>query len=169
MANHRRRLTIALLSATLLAGVPALAACGDVAESAIENAAGAGIDGDVDIDDGNLTVTQSDGTQVQIGENLSVPENWPAEVPTYDGGKLMTVTVDGDGSRANAMWQTDTPVADVMAAYSAALAAAGYTVGTNSDMGELRTADFTGNGYAVTIMAITVDGATTMTVVAEKS
>ena len=35
-------------------------------------------------------------------------------------------------------------------------------------MDGVNTADFTGNGYSVTLMAIAVDGATTLTAVVEK-
>lgn len=168
MITARRRVAAAAVSIALLAGAPLLAGCGNAAESAIENAAGEAIGGDVDLDDGNLIVTNSDGTQVQIGENLAVPDSWPSAVPTYEGGTLLSVTVDGDGSQANAMWKADVPATDAIAAYSAALVSAGFTAGDVNDMEGVSTADFTGNGYSVTLMAIAVDDATTLTAVVEK-
>jgi len=168
MILPRRRLTAAVVSIALLAGAPLLAGCGSAAESAIENAAGEAIGGDVDLDNGNLTVTNSDGSQVQIGENLAVPDSWPAAVPTYDGGALLSVTVDGDGSRANAMWKTDAAAEDAIDAYTAALISAGFAPREVNEMEGVNTADFTGNGYSVTLLAIAVDGATTLTAVVEK-
>ena len=168
MITARRRVAAAAVSIALLAGAPLLAGCGNAAESAIENAAGEAIGGDVELNDGNLTVTNSDGTQVQIGENLSIPDSWPAAVPTYDGGTLLTVSVEGDGSRANAMWKADVAAQAAIDAYSAALTSAGFTAGTVNDMDGVSTADFSGNGYSVTLMAIAVDDATTLTAVVEK-
>ena len=168
MIATRRRLTAAVVSLAILAGAPLLAGCGNSVENAIENAAGDAIGGDVDLDDGTLTVTNSDGTQVQIGENAAIPDNWPSAVPTYDGGTLLTVSVSADASQASGMWKTDQPAKDAITAYSSALTSAGFTAGQVNDMDGVTTADFTGNGYSVTLMAIAVDDATTLTAVVEK-
>ncbi len=169
MSRNRRRIAVAVMSVALLLGAPILTACGNAVEGALENAAGDAIGGDVDISDDSLSVTSSDGTQMQIGENISIPDTWPGDVPLYEGGKLQTVTVSGDASQASAMWQTDQAAEDAVAAYSSQIVGAGFTAGQVNNMGGVNTADFTGSGYSVTIMAIAVDGgATTLTVVAEK-
>ena len=54
--------------------------------------------------------------------------------PLFDGGTLAMVTVQTDGS-ATRMWVTDATPEEAAAAYGAALAAAGYTAETTSNMG----------------------------------
>ena len=73
MIVTRRRITATVVSIALVAGAPLLAGCGNAAESAIENAAGDAIGGDVDLDDGTLTVTSSDGTQARSARTRQSP------------------------------------------------------------------------------------------------
>lgn len=154
-----------------LALSPVLTACGQAAEKAAEVAAEqalGGEGGDVDITDEGVTITDEEGNEAAIGENVAVPDTWPSEVPLYDGGTLQMVSVEGDGS-ASAMWVTDASVQDAAAAYSDALKAAGYTEDSMTDMGGVMTGMYIGNGYTVNFNAVDADGQTTVMMSAEKS
>jgi hypothetical protein len=70
---------------------------------------------------------------VAIG-GASVPDSWPAEVPPYAGGTLMTAVVLDDGGTINASWATDQDADAAWADMDAQLRDRGYVpVG---DLGE---------------------------------
>ncbi len=168
---NRSRMSVVLLSVTLALGAPVLAACGGV-ESAAENAAEAAIGGDVDINDGNVTITDESGKAVTIGENVELPDGWPAEVPAYDAGSLNAAAVEPDGT-ASALWTVDQSPADAVAAYGALLQGAGFTLkpseGTMPSMDMLASADYEGNGYTVNVSGMGAEGQTVLTVSASKA
>jgi ABC-type Fe3+-hydroxamate transport system substrate-binding protein len=143
-----------------------LAGCGQAAEQAAEVAAEQALGGegqDVEITDEGVTVTDEEGNNVAIGENVAVPDNWPADVPLYDGGTLQMISVQADGS-ALAMWQVEGTPEEAVAAYTAALESAGYTQDTTANMGGMITERYLGNGLEVSLQALDVDGTTSLTV-----
>ncbi len=166
MSLIHRRVTAALAATVLALGATALTACGNIAEQAVEGAAeqALGGEGDVNLEDGQITVTQSDGTEVSLGEDVAIPDGWPSEVPTYDGGTLMTVMVGPDGSSADAMWATEATPEEAVAEYGSALEAAGYTAGEQQAAAGMSMVEYTGNGFTVTVSGIG-DGTTTSLIV----
>ncbi len=168
MMHPTRRLTTAALVALLVIGVPVLTSCGGAAQQAAEEAAGNAIGGDVDINEDGVTVQDSAGNNITIGEDVALPDNWPAELPAYDGGKLASVMVAGDGSSINAIWMTDEDAATAAAAYGATLEAAGFTSGTATNAEGMSGGDYTGNGYTVNVVALKGDGQTSLMINAEK-
>lgn len=169
MLTVRRRATAVALIAMITLGTPALAGCGGMVQGAVEKAAGDAIGGNVDINSNGLSVTDSNGNQVQIGEDVAVPDNWPAEVPKLEGAKLASVMVAGNGSSVNAMWTTDASAADAMKSYSDALTSAGYTNDNTTNAGGVESTSWTGNGYSINVVAQSSDGQTNVIVSAEKS
>jgi hypothetical protein len=167
MSTIRMRSVAALASVALIL-TPALASCGQVAEKAAEQAAEQAIGGDVDVTDGGVTVTDEDGNQMAAGENVTIPDNWPAEVPVYDGGTLQVVTVQADGS-ASAMWATDGTPQEAATAYAEALTSAGFTEDSTSNMGGMIVNMYTGNGFEVSLNALDADGTTNLMVTVQKS
>lgn len=164
-----RRATATAIAACLLLTAPVLSACSNAAESAVEQAAGEAIGGDVDLESGGMNVTSSDGTQIQVGENVTLPSNWPAIMPTYDVGTLISVMASGDGATLNAIWTTDNPADVAAAAYGDALTKAGYALVVGSDAG-LFGGDYVGNGYSVNVVSVTgSDGSTTVLMNAAKN
>ena len=165
---NRRIVTLAI--ATVLAlGAPVLAGCSSAVQGAVEKAAGDAIGGNVDINSNGLSVTDSNGNQVQIGEDVTMPDNWPAEVPQFEGGKLASVMVAGDGASVNAMWTTEASVADAAKSYGDALTGAGFTQDQTANAGGMENAQYTGNGYSVNVIVSGSDGTTSVLVSAEKS
>jgi len=163
-----KRAFAAVALVTVLA-VPTLTACGSAVQSAVENAAGNAIGGDVNIGEDGLSVTDSNGNQIQVGGDVALPDNWPAEVPTVDGGKLATVMVAGDGASVNAMWTTEASMADAATSYSDALKAAGYTQEQTGAAGDVQNSQWLGNGYRVNVIVAGADGTASVLVNAEKA
>jgi hypothetical protein len=171
MIATRSRLNASALTAVLILGAPALSACGGVAEQAVqdaaEKAAEQAVGGDVELTDEGVTVTDDDGNQVAIGTDVSLPDNWPAEVPVFDGGTLSMVTVQADGS-ASAMWTTDASPDEAGQSYGDALEAAGFTSESDANMGGVFLRQYSGNGFSVAVNALDADGTTTVMVTATK-
>lgn len=167
MSRIRSRTAMAALIAAVTI-LPSVAACGQAAEQAAEQAVEQAVGGDVDLDDGSVTVTDDEGNEMAIGEDVSLPDSWPADVPTYDGGSLAMVSVEGDGS-AGASWMTDATPEEAAAAYGAALLDAGYTEESTTNMGGMVVNEYTGNGYTVSIMSADAGEQTSLTVTAEPS
>jgi hypothetical protein len=149
--------------------VPALAGCSGAVQGAVEKAAGNAIGGNVDINSGGLSVTDSNGNEVQIGADVTIPDNWPAEVPRVEGGKLVSVMVAGDGSSVNAMWTVSGAPADAAKAYGDALTAAGYAQDQTTSAGDVESTQWTGNGYRINVIASGTGGETSVLVNAEKA
>lgn len=166
MFRIRSRAVAGVITAALVL-TPTLAACGGVAEEAAEQAAEQALGGDVELTDEGVTMTDDQGNEVAIGEDVAVPDNWPAEVPLFEGGTLQMVTVTGDGG-ASAMWMTDATPEEAAAAYGAALESAGYTSESNSNLGGMLVSEYKGNGYTVSMQSIDADGSTTLMVTAAK-
>ena len=165
MRSFRSRV-VAAVTVAALALSPALAACGQAAEEMAEQAAEQAIGGDVEVNDEGVTVTDEEGNEVAIGEDVAVPDNWPAEVPLYEGGTLQMVSVQADGA-ATAMWLADGTPADAAADYGAALEDAGFTADSESNMGGMIVNSYTGNGLTVSMQVLDSDGQTTLMVIAE--
>lgn len=158
----------ALVGAAVLT-IPALAACGGVAENVAQNAAEQVAEdvmgGDVEINDNSMTVTDDEGNEVAVGENISVPDTWPDDVPLYEGGELAMVTVQADGS-VYAMWTLDGAATDAMDAYSAQLESAGYSMEQDADLGGTLMREYRSTDRTVSVVAGDADGMASMTVTA---
>lgn len=166
MASRTRRIAPAFVAAALILGAPILTACGQAAESLVENAAGAAGAGDVDIEDGQVTVENSEGTMV-IGEDVDLPDTWPSAVPVPEGATLMSVVTQADSGSATAIWTVDGDPADVGAAYDAQLTSAGFTKGTDMGAAGMVGGEYTGNGMKVSVLSLGAEGKTSITVNAE--
>jgi hypothetical protein len=166
--THRRTAVLAL-AALLALGAPMVSACGSAVQGAVEKAAGDAIGGNVDINSNGLSVTDSNGNQIQIGEDVAMPDNWPSAVPKFDGGKLASVMVAGDGASVNAMWTTDASADEAAKAYNDALLGAGFTQEQSMAAGGVGGGTYSGNGYKVNVVVTGADGQTTVLVNAEKA
>jgi len=168
MTNTRRRAAVAAAAACLLLAAPVLTACSNDAESTAEQSVIDAVGGDVNLESGGMDVTSSDGTQIQVGDDVTLPSNWPATMPTYEVGKLISVMASGDLSTLNAIWTTDNSPDVAAAAYGDALAKAGYAMVLGSDAG-LFGGDYVGNGYSVNVVAVAGDDGTTVLMNAAKN
>ncbi|MDO8307857.1 MAG: hypothetical protein Q7V58_05815 [Actinomycetota bacterium] len=169
MRRLARTVSLSLLAGVLAVGAGTLTACGSAVENAVEEAAGNALGGDVSIDEGEIAVTDEEGNEMLMGEDVAVPDNWPSEVPIYDNGRLISVMVAGDGSNVNAVWQTDATTEEAAATYGAALESSGFTVGDTSAVSGMTNATYEGNGYTVTVTTLDAEGTATLMVNAEKA
>ncbi len=84
-----------------------------------------------------------------------IPEDWPTEVPIYEGGQLVTATVNADGS-AVALWEvTGVPEKKVMGAYHKALHQAGFR--TTDWFSDLAETGYVYRGHGLIVRAGTID------------
>lgn len=163
MTTIRTR-TVAGVATALLLLSPALAGCGQVAEKAAETAMENALSGaDVNIEDnGNVTITDDQGNQMAAGENVALPDNWPSEVPPFEGGTLTVVTVAPDGVWAS--WTSDTSPQEAADAYGATLEGAGYTLDTESKVDQAVFRSYKGNGYLINVSTADDSGGTVVLV-----
>jgi len=124
----RRTALAALLAVSLVALV---ASCQRMAEEAVEQQTGVEIDREGD----SVTITGSEGEQIKT-QTESLPENWPADVPVYEGAEIQASTSVsvGEGTQLSATLVTDDPVAEVFAWYKAEAASGGWTVESEASM-----------------------------------
>jgi hypothetical protein len=158
-----RTRTVAALATAALVLVPALSACGQAAEKAAEVAMENAMSGaDVNIEDDGVTITDNEGNQMAAGENIQLPDNWPAEIPPFEGGTLTVVTVSPDGVWAS--WTASGSAQEAADAYGATLEAAGYTLDTESKVDAAVFRSYKGNGYLLNISTADDSGETVVLV-----
>lgn len=96
-----------------------------VAESIIEKSAGSNVN--VDVDGETVTMTGPDGSTFEVGKNR-LPENFPSEVPVYDGATIASSSSSGTGT--NVGWTvtltTSDSVSEVDAYYKNAMSTDGW-------------------------------------------
>jgi hypothetical protein len=97
--------------------------------------------------------TDDAGNELQVGDDLPIPANWPVTVPTPDG-KLIAVSVVDD-STAVATWQIEGDMLSVEADYVLQLEAAGFSASQSTDLSTDTINVYTaiGNGLDITISA----------------
>lgn len=125
-----------VVSATLLAVVGTLSACGGddsnaqeaAVEEIIEQASGGSVDIEID-EDGNVANIETEDGSLNIGSG-ELPAEWPADVPVYEGGQIMTnQSMESNGERFLIVgYQTTEPAGDAVAGFKSALVAAGFTI-----------------------------------------
>lgn len=127
-------------------------AAGEAAEKAIESATGADIE--VDEDGGSMSFQDEDGeTDISFGNNVSLPDGFPDEVPliegniqtaaktTQDGDVVFTVNIGTEGS-----------VSDARTDATELLLSAGFTEAEAVEMGDqMQLVTFAGDGPVETV------------------
>lgn len=132
----------------------------NVAEQAVEGAMG----GDVDISDNSMTMTDAEGNEMAVGEGVSVPASWPADVPLFDG-ELTMVTVQADGT-AYAMWMIEDAPEAAADTYGAQLEGAGYALEQDANMGGTVIREYRSATMQVSVVSGEADGVASLSVTA---
>lgn len=147
--NTSLRILAPAVAATL-----ALAGCGvadNLVEGAVEEAVESGIEGasgaDLEMDDDGFSVKTEDG-EFTVGGDGSLPDGFPeGEVPLVDGEIVQTARVSDESSDGfSVAIQAEGTIDDVHADALAQLEGAGFTVGTDSDLGEMKSTTLEGTG-----------------------
>lgn len=96
--NLRTTTPFLLIAALALVG----AGCGgpSLSQRATDAAIGAATGGKVKVNTGNdqVTYTDKDGSGLAYGDNLTIPDSFPKDVPIYSGAKVKGVTNSTTGS-----------------------------------------------------------------------
>lgn len=157
-----------LISLLIVFSLFSLTACSQAAEKITEqiiedNASG---DVDVDLEDGSVNITDGDGNQFAAGDSIPLPDNWPADIPTYDGN-LTTVSIDKNGGSVLASWRTEDSLSDAYESYNAALESAGFALTSDTTQTDYRMTTYESSTYSVLLSISFVDGVTTVSVIAD--
>lgn len=148
------------MNTTLRILAPAVAAafvlggCGlaeNAVEGVVEEAVEKGVEGatgaDVEAGEDGFTVKTEDG-EFSMGTDGSLPEGFPqAEVPMVEGTILQTAKVaEGTSDGYHVSMDAAGELGDVYADALALLEGAGYAIGGEVDMGEMKSATLEGDG-----------------------
>ena len=163
--RYGRRSALAL-TGILVLSAPSIAGCGDTIQQGAERIAEEAVGGDVEIDEGGVTVQGDQGQELAIGSDVVLPDSWPATVPAFDGGQLVVVSVQQ--ADANAMWTSAGTPEAARDQYRAALEAAGFVIDSESTIGGLTVIGASGNGYRVETTIGGAGGETSVTVTASR-
>lgn len=131
MSTHARVRRAALAALLVVSLVALLAACQRAAEEIVEEQTGVEIDQEGD----SVTITGSEGEEI-THEAESLPDDWPADVPVYEGAEVeaSTSVSMGQGTQMSATLVTEDPVADVFAWYKAEAESGGWTIESEASM-----------------------------------
>jgi hypothetical protein len=103
-------------------------------------------------------ISPTAGTEVAIGGGSVLPDSWPAELPAYPEGQIMSAVVAEGGKAINAAWSSERSGEEAFAAMEGALLAEGYV--TSKDAGRpdmlitaegMTSQDYVGDAYEVNV------------------
>lgn len=99
----------------------------------------------------------------------NLPPEWPAAIPGYQDGRLLSAVVSEDGRNVNGAWATESSAEDAWAAMDAALRSGGYVTSAEAGAGDQLVADdtqrsdlYVRDGYEVNVVVIPGDQTTVM-------
>lgn len=136
-----------------------------MAERAIERATG----GNVDVDyrgDNTITYKGKEGS-VQVGENASLPSDWPSDVPVISGAKISysgTSNPATGQSGASVMFTTTKSAAEVAEYYNAELASQGWAIEGTGNFGGTSIVSAKKDSRTVGISIVSAEETTTVTI-----
>ena len=142
----------------LVVGVVVLAALGGCSpESVAERVVESGSDGQVDIDDGEITIEGEDGSTITGGSG-ALPDGFPAEVPLVKGdiSFAQRLSESGGDTSFTVLVEAAGTVIEVFARVKDDMAGADFALGdetvtTGEASGSFATATFTSSEHAVTV------------------
>jgi len=151
----------------------ALTGCGtkDKAENAKQTNGGAGEESNgtkvkTSIDGERIKFESDEGEVIIDPEGTELPDNWPAEMPTYPKAKIVSsVKGSGDVSMAMAVFQTDKPVAAVVEFYDAELPGKGWSIDNRIETGQSMVMVMASKGDLLATVSTTKDEASGKTTI----
>ena len=155
------------MRAAAVVGVLALGlgvtACTSGTTTSTQSAAESILGGDITMEDGNLSIDASAGA-FGVGPDLTMPDTWPAAIPSFSRGNLIGVEVIGD--QATATWYTHLTPDDALGHYRSQLVLAGLNIVSDVDSLGQPTLQATGRGYRVNATAVDTGSQTSIIVTA---
>ncbi|MDA2988511.1 MAG: hypothetical protein O2815_05465 [Actinomycetota bacterium] len=154
----QRMVHIAAITVTVLG---LTAGCGG--EQLAEQIGEQAINGEVDIEDDSITITDDEGNEFSAGGGTEIPESWPDDVPLFPDGELVLATSQSEGS-ATALWETTLSVDDAAAAYDAVLMSSGFTLDQDANISGTIARTYQGEVDIANVTVADVDGTTNVSV-----
>lgn len=94
----------------------------------------------------------STNSQMNVGENVSLPPGFPTDVPQYPNGKLTSALNTGSGSTGSQLTFTTADSASTVAAwYNTTLTAAGWTSDSNYNASGMSIASYQKAGATISV------------------
>jgi hypothetical protein len=109
-----------------------------VVEKMVEKSTGGSVS--MDGDNGQYTFKDNKtGASWSVGENVRIPENFPADIPRYEGARVMSVMVASkeENGAATIVMQTDASVADAVRWYADRMKSDGFVEASSFTAGPL--------------------------------
>ncbi len=139
----------------------------NMAENAMERAMEqAGVNGDVDFDDNTWTYESDEGT-FQAGEDVSLPSDWPGDVPVMSGVKISyagSTNPQTGQAGASVMFTTSKSVSEVSAYYNSELVKEGWEIEGTANMGGTSIISANKGERSVGIYVAGAEGTTSVTI-----
>ncbi len=140
-----------LLIITFVIGIGlVLSGCGvaeKVAENTIESASNDIVD--VDIDNNSLTLNTNGGT-IEVGEKVSMPDNFPSDIHVADGDLISAMTIDENNTFSVSLNSNDS-ASNLKSEYQTELANDNWEIDSTLDFGGGSMMTGTKNNRSVTI------------------
>ncbi|MCR4306502.1 MAG: hypothetical protein NUV42_00880 [Candidatus Yonathbacteria bacterium] len=135
------------------------------AERAIERAGGG--DANVDFRGDNTATYKSDEGSVTVGENVSLPSNWPSDVSMVRDAKIyyaMSSNPSTGGAGIGAMFGTSQSVSEVLGYYKTELPKQGWTIEGELSMAGASVLSATKGDRSLSVTVATGDNETSVTI-----
>lgn len=155
----KQRMVHVAAIAVAVVGLTASCSGEQIAEQIGEQA----INGEVDIEDDSISITDEDGNEFSAGGGTEIPESWPDDVPLFPDGELVLATTQSQGS-ATALWETTLSVDDAAAIYDAALTSNGFTLDQDANIAGTIARTYQGEVNIANVTVADVDGTTNVSV-----
>lgn len=159
MGEVVRRAAMACAGAVIVAALSA--GCGG--EQLAEQMAEGAINGEVDLEDDSISITDDEGNEFSAGTGTEIPQTWPADVPMYPSGTLVLATTQSDGT-ATALWETTAPVDSAANDYDAVLLANGFSMDQDAMIAGAIVRTYSGTLHTVNVTVAETDGSTNVNV-----
>lgn len=152
---------IVAIGAAVIAVAGLSAGCGG--EQLAEELGGQVIDGEVDIEDDSLTITDQEGNEFSAGGGSEIPDSWPGAVPVYPDGVLVLATSQSDGT-ATALWETAASVNEAATTYDDVMTSQGFTLDKDATISGAIVRTYSGDLHAVNVTVANTAGMTNVNI-----
>lgn len=159
MDYMKRRLVNIAAVAMTVAGLTA--GCGG--EQRAEQIGEQAINGEVDIEDDSISITDDEGNEFSAGTGTELPASWPEDVPLFPDGELVLATSQSERS-ATALWETTQSVDEAAATYDAVLVSSGFTLDQDANISGTIARTYQGDVNVVNVTVADVDATTNVSV-----
>lgn len=149
-----------VLASTALAVAVGLSGCGEkaaevVTEQAAESASGGDVDVDLQQDGANVSVESQDSdVSVSAGRDVTVPDDFPEDVPLYRGMNLQAAVREGQSQSFSISGTTPDAVKTVAEAMTKALEDEGWTEESVTAMETMQNLAYSKSGRSVTVSIV---------------